>query len=147
MLMPVQFPNDLVVSYFVKVEKIDLEPGSKRSPPPVHDIEMPVDLGSILQISIAEKAKAMGTNLVGFAYNLCRLRAETCPYQISAPWQLFLSEEEFPARPQGFPKAVGGWQTGAVEGKIQPFADFLPGPRLHFFPAHAAQPRPGLSPP
>src|SRR5882672_1321141 len=53
-LVAIEFPSDLVVAHDREIEKGNLEPGIERRSLSVDSIQMPVDLGAIVEIFIAQ---------------------------------------------------------------------------------------------
>src|SRR5208337_4701752 len=54
MLMTVQFPDDLVVADFMKIQKIDFEPWPQRAARAMNGIGMPIDVGAIVERFISK---------------------------------------------------------------------------------------------
>ena len=71
--MPIQLPDDLVVADFVEIQKIDFEPGSKRRMFSMYNVEMPINLWSIIKILVAQQLEPMAAYVVRFADNLFNL--------------------------------------------------------------------------
>src|ERR1700686_2723574 len=86
-LVPVQFPRDLVVANHCEIKKRNLEPRIERRALAVHRIEMPVNIfvvetviteivaaeigtaavKSEFKMFVAQQAKTMAANLIGLA--------------------------------------------------------------------------------
>ncbi len=67
MLVPVEFPSDLVVADFVEIKKSDFVPGLQWSALAVHGVEVPIDFCAIIQIAISQQTEPVLQNLVRFS--------------------------------------------------------------------------------
>src|SRR5438552_4789377 len=59
MLMPIQFPRDLMITNFIEVEEMDLVPRLERHSFPVDHVQGPINFSSIVEVAVAEQAKLM----------------------------------------------------------------------------------------
>src|ERR1700704_2803662 len=92
--MPVQFPDHLVVANRRKVEKRNLEPGIEGSALLMDAVQMPVDLGAIVEILVAQQSEMMAADLVGLLKDFRSLRRKICTQRITALLRPAIIEEE-----------------------------------------------------
>ena len=97
MLVPVQFPSDLVVADHGEIKKRNLEPRIERRALAVHGIEMPVNIfvfeivateiataavKSELEMLVTQQAKTMAANFISLAHNLGRFIGKMFAHQL-----------------------------------------------------------------
>src|SRR5947199_4796426 len=69
MLVPIQFPNNLVIANQAEVEIGNFEPRQQGTPFLVDWIPMPIDGSNVIDLRITQQLKSMSANFVGFAKN------------------------------------------------------------------------------
>src|SRR4029077_21099746 len=69
MLVTVQFPGNLRVADFLEVEVLHLEPRHCRAALAVHQVEVPIDLRTVVQNYKDEKIKAARANSLGACHD------------------------------------------------------------------------------
>ena len=92
MLVPVQFPRNLVIAHHREIKKRNLEPGIERRTLAMNRIKMPVNLFELpssvhereVEIFVSQHAETMGTDLVGLTQNLRRLAGKVFAQQLGA---------------------------------------------------------------
>jgi hypothetical protein len=53
-LVPVEFPGDFGISDFLKIEKLDLKPRLAGATFAVHQVQVPVNVSSVIEILVPE---------------------------------------------------------------------------------------------
>src|ERR1700720_147061 len=76
MLMPVQFPRDLVITDLGEIEKIDLEPWFEWRPFAMDYIQMPINFGAVVEVRVSQQAEAVTTDFVRLTEDAFHLRAQ-----------------------------------------------------------------------
>src|ERR1035438_1604539 len=95
MLMPIQLPDDFVVTDRFKLEKWNFEPWVEWSALFVNAIEMPVDRRTVVEALVSEQAKLMLADLVRLTHDLRSLFGQGMADQLDALSRVAIGEEKF----------------------------------------------------
>ncbi len=82
--MTAQFPGDFVIADRRKIEKINLEPRYQRRAQTMHGVEMPIDFGAIVEVTVAQESETVAANLIRFRHNRLRLMGQMFPQEANA---------------------------------------------------------------
>ena len=94
MLVAIQFPGHFVIADDVEIQKWNLEPWLERRALVVDAIEMPVDVGTVVEILETEQAKTMLADFVCLTDDGGGFVRKVLPKQIGAGRSLARREKE-----------------------------------------------------
>ena len=82
--MTVQLPNNFVIANLGKIKEVDFVPGLKRRALEVHCIQMPVNFTAVVEVNIAQQAKMMPADFIGFIHNGVNFSRQVLAQQANA---------------------------------------------------------------
>src|SRR5258707_2511149 len=94
--MPIQLPGHLYVAALRKIQVVELVKELRGCTLSVNAIEIPVGVGPVIQVLIAQQIEAVPADPFGPAHNLFAFRGQPLTQQRENGGNLFLLKKELP---------------------------------------------------
>jgi hypothetical protein len=131
-----------VIAHSRELEEGNLEPGLQWRPFSVDAIKMPVDLGAVVKIVIAQQSEMMASDIIGLVEDFQSLGRQVRTQEVGTFLRPAVTEEEFRlTRRRMVELNYRRWYAYPIKKEVAPLMDFLRHSRANFIPVHPGQAR------